>query len=435
MYIPARDDLSHAPLAAFALALGLACAGRSADPPGTDNAVGGSANETPVPNGRAGADTITGPAMPADPIPTNPVPVLGNPPGMGGASPTPAFQSCQLPLRTVSAAPPSVLVLADRSGSMFDTLPMRATSPWSELRATALAVVQALAPEVRFGFAAFAGSAEACPRLDAVAFGLNNYAAIEAVYGALEDSPDFRDSGTLGALREGQALLADAPGAKYIWLLTDGESDYCKDGNPRCPVDSVVGELQALASAASPIRTLVSGIAGGAPGTPGALQAIADAGRGQPVELTAGSPGMPDINVIYDECSIDADWVQHFTATGKPNVRGQTIGAYASSSGGTTVYSPVEQDTSTLTQQIRFAVITDRPCAFDLTLAGVTPSALSTLDENARLEVDGIVIPYDADNGWQRVGVSGVAITGEACDAVQLAAAAPLLQLLWSCNP
>jgi hypothetical protein len=424
-----RTPTSPTPLAPFTLALCLACAGRSADPPRTDDAVGGSANESPVANG--GTDTNTDPALPAGPVITDP----GEPPGMGGASPTPSVQICQQSLTTASASPPSVLVLADRSGSMFDVLqPSGVSSRWFELRAAALAVVQALAPEVRFGFAAFAGSAETCPRIESVAFQLNNYAAIQALYGVLESSPELRDSGTLGALRQAPYLLADAPGDQFIWLLTDGESDYCKDGNPLCPVDSVVGELQALASATPPVRTLVSGIPAYSPAGPGALQAIADAGWGQPVELTAGSPGMPDINAIYDECNGDADWVEHFAATGKPNLRGQTIGAYASSSGGTPVHSPLEQDAATLIQQIRSAVLAERPCAFDLALEGVTLDALGTLDENARLEIDDTAVPYDAENGWHRVGASGVAIAGDACAALREAAAAPSIRLSWSCD-
>jgi hypothetical protein len=426
-----RNGRSSAELASFALAVSIGCAGRAGDPLGAGGAAAGNANGNAAGNGAAEAD----PAMPALQMMNEGMVAqgsdLGERPATGGAGVTAPSELCQQSLGTSLAVAPTVLVLADRSGSMFEPLlPSGVSAPWYELRAAALAVVQALAADVRFGFAAFAGSFGTCPAIDSIAPGLNNYVAIQGMYGALELSLELRDSGTLGALRAAEPLLANAPGDKFIWLLTDGEADYCKDGNRLCPVDSVVGQLQALASATPPIRTLVSGVSSASTVAldPDALQAFADAGMGQPAERTVS------IDAVYDQCAVDLDWAQHFATTGKPNERGQTIGDYGASSGGTTVYSPLEQDTTTLIEQIRSVVLGDRPCAFDLALDAVPPSALATLDENARLEVDGVVIPYNAENGWHAVGASSVAIEGEACVAVRAAAAAPSIQLFWSCN-
>ena len=105
-----------------------------------------------------------------------------------------------------------------------------------------------LQADIRFGFGAFTGEVgQTCPMFDKVPIALNNSDAIATVYKKL-GRPQKGETPTAKVLTQVRDILkADAsPGEKYILFVTDGEPDYCDDPNPICPVDSVVGGLQAL---------------------------------------------------------------------------------------------------------------------------------------------------------------------------------------------
>ena len=79
---------------------------------------------------------------------------------------------------------PTVFVLVDRSGTMFDS--PGGTNAWDPLREAALEVIQRLEAKVRFGFGAFTGEiGQTCPIFDTVAPELNNFSAIQGVYAPL----------------------------------------------------------------------------------------------------------------------------------------------------------------------------------------------------------------------------------------------------------
>src|SRR6188508_105675 len=93
---------------------------------------------------------------------------------------------------------PTVYVMVDRSGSMFDcqstsgrenSCDTQADTAWVKLREASLSVIRSLQADVRFGFASFTGTDPAhggtCPQLDEVAPDLNNADAIAAVYNML----------------------------------------------------------------------------------------------------------------------------------------------------------------------------------------------------------------------------------------------------------
>lgn len=348
----------------------------------------------------------------------------------------PPTQQCREVLQAVTE-PPTVLVLADRSGSMFtplDDAALPAVTAWSELRTTVLAAIQALEGEVRFGFSAYSGDGDVCPELTSVPPALDNHAAIAALYGSLE-VPLRRNGGP--PLAEAQAELALAGGDVRLWLITDGDVDYCDDGNPLCPVDSVVGALQRLARASSPIPTTVFGVTPliTSPLPPSALQAFARAGAGQPVALPALGPTATDPNAIFDQCSGVPDWASDFASTGKPSSRGQSVGDYAESDGPAVVHAPAGGDVGALVATLRSELATERRCAFDLAARGVSPSALATLDERALIELDGVPVAADEQNGWRRVGTSTLRLEGAACAAVRSAPATPALQVTWACTP
>ncbi len=118
---------------------------------------------------------------------------------------------------------------------------------------------------------------------------LMNYSAITSVYDGLPAGPNSTQSGmkfetpTRQVLQMvGSQLMADTtPGDKYILFMTDGEPDYCDDGNALCPPDGVVWQLQTLKAAG--ITTLVFGlkatIAQDLPA--GVLRGVRERGRGR----------------------------------------------------------------------------------------------------------------------------------------------------------
>src|SRR4029453_9963398 len=111
---------------------------------------------------------------------------------------------------------------------------------------------------VRFGFGAFTGTVgTTCPIFDQVPAALSNYAAISIKYRSLGPLATKAETPVSAALAvTSSALTADtSPGRQYILFVTDGEPDFCDDGNPVCPTDSVIAHLQSLQAAG--ITTLV----------------------------------------------------------------------------------------------------------------------------------------------------------------------------------
>lgn len=354
-----------------------------------------------------------------------------DPPLEADASTPPAL--CQQLLSTL-AEPPTVIVVADRSGSMFDPLDETGSTPWTALRALVLELVLAVQNEARFGFVASSGNTEVCPELTSLPPELGNHAAIQALYGSLERSLRI-DGGPALALDDVEAVLSAAAGARHVWLVTDGSVDYCDDGNPLCPVDSSIGRLQRLAAASSSIRTRVFGAAPPTATLPAAaLQAFALAGAGAAVGLPATGPAPTDPNALFDQCSSVPSWAADFARTGKPNSRGQSVGDYAAGNGTAVVHSPAS-DVAALTAELRAELVAERPCSFELARDGVSASALAGIDDNAVLELDGAAVAHDEQDGWHRVGASTLRLEGASCQAVRAAAEPPALQLRWSCSP
>lgn len=324
---------------------------------------------------------------------------------------------------------PTVFLLVDQSGSMFgcrtqngaksataNECANHADTSWYPLRDGVLQVVQQLDATVRFGFAAFTGEIgdAVCPKLDPVAPALSNAAAIAARYGALVP-PRKGETPTRAALAEvGQLLMADAgaPGERFILFVTDGQPDYCDDGNPLCPPDSVVGELQSLANAN--IHTLVFGIS--SPLTTisdNVLGAFANAGAGKAVaSLNA------DVNAIYDQCAGVAGWQADFAATGKPAMRPSTIGAYAPVGGDAIVFKPDLTNQAALVNAISAALSGVKSCVFDLGNldGGKKISVDPTQLDKAHVLIQGTEVPLDDTNGWHLTSGSQLELSGAACD-------------------
>lgn len=307
---------------------------------------------------------------------------------------------------------PTVFLLVDRSGSMFRAEP----KPWEPLKTAVLDVVEDLESEIRFGFGAFTGEVgQMCPMFDRVNADLNNFSAIQTLYNGLQapvkgETPTMR---VLAAVRE--TLTADTTdGPKYILFVTDGEPDYCGDGNPICPVDGVVYQLQELY--AKGIQTFVFGIQTSETAIPEAtLQAWANAGAGQPVaELERESDPIPPIR-IFNECYHGGDmnaagWKEDFTSSGR--AMNEPLGVYGTTGGNAPVFKPNPADQTALAEQIRGVIKNVKSCTFDL--QGQIEVNVERAGEG-KVRINGADVPFNPTDGWRMLSPSQLQLEGAAC--------------------
>ncbi|HEY4012876.1 MAG TPA: hypothetical protein VGM06_06045 [Polyangiaceae bacterium] len=337
---------------------------------------------------------------------------------------------------------PLVYVLVDRSGSMFQQVAGPeggTTDEWDPLRTATLAVIQGLQSQVAFGFSSYTGinpntTPNMCPILTPVPVAVNNYTAIDTVYAPLgmpafkaETPAEMALEQTGLALTQASAQLAaqaDAgtlmvnggvaqPGAQYILFVTDGETDFCDDGDPVCPADAVTAEIQKLNMQG--VTTLILGIASdqsniSAP----VLQSFANAGAGLPALAppngSAGAPLAP--TDIYNQCNSVAGWHTLFTAAGLQ--MNQALGTYApSTTTNAAVFSPSATDVNDLTNQIGSALAGVKSCSFDL--QGKIKVDLANASEGSVM-IDGVSIPFDATNGWTMSSATQLDLVGTACN-------------------
>ncbi|HWA74946.1 MAG TPA: vWA domain-containing protein [Polyangiaceae bacterium] len=396
-------------------------------------ALGGCSSDTthtrpPAGTGSSGSVVITGGSTSAGGSSStgnggtgNSVSVTPNGGANGGA--------CQQAEVVFSPKYPAVFILVDRSGSMFDQqtdangMQYRA---WDRLKAATLPVIEQLQSQVRFGFGAFTGqNGGTCPDFPTIAPDFNNYAKISELYQPLDKPANTADKETPTGIvlpKVGDILWADpTDGSRYVLFITDGEPDYCDDGNALCPPDSVVYRLQQLAAGKDSagmthdsIKTFVLGLkASLSTVSDASLQAWANAGQGQPVALWGQAATDP--NAMYDQCNGVAGWKTDFMATGKPAERGQTVGTYSPTGGTAKVYRPDAGDQTTLTNQIAALVNNVKTCTFDL--QGKIKVDLTKQSEG-KVTIDGKDVPFDggAQNGWHMVTETQLELNGGACD-------------------
>jgi hypothetical protein len=308
---------------------------------------------------------------------------------------------------------PTVFVLVDRSGTMFD-MSAQGVVAWPALQTAVLQVIEELQGEVRFGFGAFTGEqGQTCPFWDAVNPNLNNHEAIASVYTGLS-RPVKGETPTTRALPLARdVLLGDpTPGGKYILFATDGEPDYCSDGNALCPIDSVVRSLQDLS--AQGITTFVFGLTTTAIPVPtGTLAAWANAGRAMPVQLFSNNGGGAlTTQDLYYQCNVVPDWAAQHAALGRAML--QPLGNYAATGGQAEVFMPNLADQAALTAQLRSLVHGLKSCTFDLQNRIKVDVARAG---EARVTVQDTRIDYDAtgQNGWHMVTPTQLALVGQAC--------------------
>jgi hypothetical protein len=336
--------------------------------------------------------------------------------------------ACQPAAYSFEPVIPTVYLLVQRSGSMFGCLtgttgavvcPTPSDTAWSMLKEAARGAVGMLDLQARLGFATSWGTNPAaggmCPPqqgmiTDDVAPATNNAAAVMAKYDSLPSPPNSTQSGTkweaptsasLKAI--GQTLGAiPTAGEKYVLFVTDGHADYCDDGNSLCAPDSVVGQLQTNKTAG--ITTLVLGIQ---PALfdlpPGLLQAYANAGAGEPT--VAPLRQADDIFAFYDQCSGSAGWHADLVATGKPVMRGQSVGTYATTAGPSPAYTISAADQAAIAARIK-------SCTFNLN-GGIKVD--TTKLNLVHIKIDGTEIPRGATDGWSMPTAKQVLLNGAAC--------------------
>lgn len=222
------------------------------------------------------------------------------------------------------------MLVVSRAGTMFDG----DLKPWVLIREALLSALERVEASAELGFLAVTGAHEACPVLVEVAPAASNYTAIASTYNALEDLLPKGESPFMYGFDRAAELLT-GPGKKYVVFVLNGEADYCSDGSPACPTDSVIARIQKLHAAG--ITTLIAS----APAPfaideqrlaayESAIQGYANAGAGLP------TTSHDDPNTLNIMCSAASDagaeaWRAELESSGKPDTA--TLAAYAAVAG------------------------------------------------------------------------------------------------------
>lgn len=286
---------------------------------------------------------------------------------------------------------PSVLVVVDRSGSMFDG------GYWEPLKTAVLNVIMNVQDKVQFGLLTFTGIAgQQCPLITETDIALQNYGVIQAAYEAASTKPGAKLETPTGVTLNETAVpkLLDmaAPGGKYIVFVTDGEPDRCDDGAPECARDDVVGAVQS--ARAKGITTFVFGL--GTAAFAQHLQDVANAGAGEPV----ASPGDGAMYTCFG-----GDWAN-------------AKGTYSPAGGAAKYFTPDPTDAKALETELSAAIAGTKSCSFDL--QGKIEVNLDKASEGKVL-IDGAPVPYDPQNGWSMESSTVLVLAGAACEQLKTA--------------
>lgn len=248
---------------------------------------------------------------------------------------------------------PTVYILVDRSGSMADE------GFWEPLRSNLLPVIEDLDPDVRFGFGSFSGRSGTCTGLEeGVPIADRNYEAIAAVYNGL--SPLMGgETPTAQAIGQAAELLRndESPGSRFILLVTDGNPDFCNNGEDVCSQDALIGALQNAFTLG--VRSLVFGLeATQFPIEEGTLDRYANAGVGEAVSWDKAIPDQNGNSDIVYQCQNSLNW------TGAGGTAPDNIGRYSAEAGGATAFS--SDDPAALATEMRSSLAGLKSCQISL---------------------------------------------------------------------
>ena len=297
------------------------------------------------------------------------------------ARPDAGSTACNRVELSFDAREPTVVILVDRSSSMFEQ------NLWQPLKEGVLESVARLQSEVRFGFASYTGQqGGTCPEVTSVAAtGTGNLPAIQAAYDALGAPPYKGETPTSLAIAQIAAQLEprvdEAAGPRFILLVTDGEPDFCDDGNVVCARDAVVAAAQQ--AHARGVGTLVFHVGGGVDRQH--LEDVARAGIGETVADRGGA--------VAQQCATPR-------------------ASYSRAGGAGVLFEPDVSDRDALVSALSAAVAGLRSCTFDLRgELKIDPDAAHL----GSVEIDGVSIPLDDANGYRFNGPSELELRGEAC--------------------
>jgi len=323
---------------------------------------------------------------------------------------------------------PTVLVLVDRSSSMFSGAVE--TQFWTTLKAAVLPVIEGLQADVRFGFASYTGSVASCTGLSSpTPFAVDNYPAIEAAYNALAAPSEKGETPTAKAIEQGAELLLadDAPGDRYILLVTDGDPDFCDDPPKECGADALVASLQL--AAAQGVKTLVFGIDNPDISDPVMFDYFAQAGMGQLPNWDKGTQAELEGQYSGDlegacKNTGGGEWARYKTLNGNdplpepdcpsdymdvaPFACWLPAGNYAVEGGTATAF--LSADTAALAEQISSTVSGLKSCIFDLGDSGV--SVKEGEEDTGEIFVQDELIPQDQ---WRMNSATVLELLGDSC--------------------
>lgn len=364
----------------------------------------------------------TGPEPEVEPFVPPPTGELSNAPDFGVEQLPSEPARCNELAAQFEKVVPSVVVLVDRSKSMFeaDNQPVRAQL-WDPLQDALTNAVDGVIPqlesEVRFGFVAYNRDDQpnaTCPNLQRVPLGLGNGPAIARAYstaGVLPASYYKWDTPTAESVQAVTAELTAVreAGPKYILLVTDGNPDRCAEADPQCGQDDAIAAVQAAHAAG--ITTYVVGIGDVASASsdvngcwgrcgPLHLQDLANAGVGLPV-LSNTDPNY--LNNCFNGARRDPTGVRQYLGryVADPLLAGAApffvpSGRAALRDALASILSGVRSCTFTLKQEVR---------------AGKEATGTVLLDDRA--------IEYGSPDGWTLANGTDIQLQGSACSELQ----------------
>jgi hypothetical protein len=347
---------------------------------------------------------------------------------------------------------PSVLMLVDRSTSMFKNNiqtgdPTRPStcfdggSPafgadedrWSAMR-KAVAALEPLAAEVMFGmstYTSFNDSAATCPDMPQLTTLLPGQAAFADILAELPPNVEAcpakkSETPTWEAIEKGTAALAavEIEGPKYLVVITDGEPDSCLLFDPQCGQDAAIGAAQD--AFAANITTFVIGL--GSDVGEKFLNDLAHAGQGLEVQPPDGS-GVDCLRQIVqaDDPTVNFDF---------NNYRDSAMATYGADGleyDDKLYFAPT--DLAALQQQLTSLIAGVRTCDYEMDTSVVVAQANKGA---VRLNLpDGTHqdLVYGDPNGWALSAENDYTVTiqGTACDKI-LADEVAGLQIEFPCE-
>lgn len=292
---------------------------------------------------------------------------------------------------------PTVMVVVDRSSSMFDQGFADFPNRWDPLKDALIGddgVVTNLQGGVRFGFSAYThqskNGAGACPMMDVSEIAFDNLDEIKKRYDAVSSDPIVAgEDGSKGETPTGAAVSTAAAvvndfelfGPKFLLVVTDGEPDTCSAPDPQCGQDEAIAAVQA--AHAQGIGTFVIGV-----GEIGVnhLQDLANAGLGLPVQRRAPPEACEDSAF--------------------------NLGAYSDTGGDARVFNPA--DPAALKADIAGIVGRLRSCSYTVS-EEVDPEKVHL----GTVWIGDDIVPFDDDNGWRMNSATEIELLGTSCEAIK----------------